>query len=473
MADVEFADLPEDETPPAGSRLLLVDPATTSDQFPDGTPFTAAIESIAPPFPADLADLAIADPSAERTRLGAAAIAHGHAIGDVSGLDDALNGKQPSGSYATASALSSHAADQANPHGVTKAQVGLPAVPNTDATQRANHTGSQLAATISDLSDTLAAYLASHLDEGSNVTISIDPTTKVITIAATGGGASLPATTSLLKGDGSGGAQAATGLSWGDAALTMPESFAIGGGSHGSTYQGDATYTGMIVIGHGASMSGTVPYRTVIVGREATVSGTFGHQSVVIGATSTMTNGYTNVLIGESSSMAGVNGCVLIGQGQTLTATGSAVIGVGNNVSGGNNIAVGGNNTLSHTYAMAFGTGVVSDADGMIGFATGGSPTDYRAMANSSTTVRSMTSVRSSWANNTDATRAGRLSLAAYDWAGRREGVQVEADGTQPLVGLYGVTPVARQSVAGTATGTDAALINDLIAKLKNTGIIS
>ena len=39
---------------------------------------------------------------------------------------------------------------QDNPHGVNKSQVGLSNVPNIDATQRANHTGSQLANTISD-----------------------------------------------------------------------------------------------------------------------------------------------------------------------------------------------------------------------------------------------------------------------------------------------------------------------------------
>lgn len=36
-----------------------------------------------------------------------------------------------------------HAARTDNPHGVTKSQVGLPNVPNVDATNRANHTGTQ------------------------------------------------------------------------------------------------------------------------------------------------------------------------------------------------------------------------------------------------------------------------------------------------------------------------------------------
>ena len=47
-------------------------------------------------------------------------------------------------------AITTHIGDTANPHSVTKAQVGLSNVPNTDATLRANHTGTQLLSTISD-----------------------------------------------------------------------------------------------------------------------------------------------------------------------------------------------------------------------------------------------------------------------------------------------------------------------------------
>lgn len=53
---------------------------------------------------------------------------------------------------ALAADLATHIANLANPHAVSKAQVGLGSVPNTDATQRANHTGTQLASTVSDFS---------------------------------------------------------------------------------------------------------------------------------------------------------------------------------------------------------------------------------------------------------------------------------------------------------------------------------
>jgi hypothetical protein len=54
------------------------------------------------------------------------------------------------------SAATAHIANTNNPHGVTKAQVGLNNVPNVDATNRANHTGTQTAETISDFQSTVS-----------------------------------------------------------------------------------------------------------------------------------------------------------------------------------------------------------------------------------------------------------------------------------------------------------------------------
>jgi hypothetical protein len=59
--------------------------------------------------------------------------------------------------FDTAVTGSTHAGLTDNPHSVTATQVGLGNVPNTDATDRANHTGTQLAATISDLTSTVKA----------------------------------------------------------------------------------------------------------------------------------------------------------------------------------------------------------------------------------------------------------------------------------------------------------------------------
>lgn len=58
--------------------------------------------------------------------------------------------------------LNNHIANTLNPHAVTKAQVGLGNVPNVDATLRSNHTGSQLASTISDFSSAADARITAQ-----------------------------------------------------------------------------------------------------------------------------------------------------------------------------------------------------------------------------------------------------------------------------------------------------------------------
>lgn len=61
----------------------------------------------------------------------------------------------------TDATVTSHVANTSNPHSVTKSQVGLSNVPNTDATARANHTGTQSADTVID-GTTNKAYTATE-----------------------------------------------------------------------------------------------------------------------------------------------------------------------------------------------------------------------------------------------------------------------------------------------------------------------
>lgn len=70
----------------------------------------------------------------------------GHLSGVTSAIQTQFTGK------ANATDLTTHVNDVANPHSVTKTQVGLSNVPNVDATARSSHTGTQLASTISDFS---------------------------------------------------------------------------------------------------------------------------------------------------------------------------------------------------------------------------------------------------------------------------------------------------------------------------------
>lgn len=62
---------------------------------------------------------------------------------------------------ATSTDLSAHTGNTSNPHNTTKAQLGLGNVPNTDATARANHTGTQSADTLTD-GTTNKAFLATE-----------------------------------------------------------------------------------------------------------------------------------------------------------------------------------------------------------------------------------------------------------------------------------------------------------------------
>src|SRR5690606_28348072 len=56
--------------------------------------------------------------------------------------------------------FTAHVDDTDNPHSVTKAQVGLGNVPNVDATQRSNHTGTQAIGTVDGLQAALDAKAA-------------------------------------------------------------------------------------------------------------------------------------------------------------------------------------------------------------------------------------------------------------------------------------------------------------------------
>jgi hypothetical protein len=107
--------------------------------------------------------------------------------------------------------------------------------------------------------------------------------------------------------------------------------------------------------------------------------------------------------------------------------------------------------------------------------------------------------IKGEWVTATHASRAGAISLWAYDASAAREGVRVSTDGSQPLLGFYGATPVARQAQSKATqisdfytanAGYDSneqdmlnAIVDDLInvftwlddltTKLENVGIIS
>ncbi len=68
--------------------------------------------------------------------------------------------------------IQSHISSNSNPHGVTKSQIGLSNVPDVDATQRSNHTGTQAASTISDFNDAINSLI----NQGANIEITYNGT---------------------------------------------------------------------------------------------------------------------------------------------------------------------------------------------------------------------------------------------------------------------------------------------------------
>lgn len=153
--------------------------------------------------------LTAADAAAARAAIGTDApgdtrppTTHGHAIGDVTGLTAALGDKLDvshagSGGAAHAEATGSvagfmSAADKAKLDGIAAGATANAA--DAALRDRATHTGTQTASTISDFAAAVRAQIESALIEGANVTITYagSGATRTLTIAAAGGGGSAP-----------------------------------------------------------------------------------------------------------------------------------------------------------------------------------------------------------------------------------------------------------------------------------------
>jgi len=109
--------------------------------------------------------------------------------------------------------------------------------------------------------------------------------------------------------------------------------------------------------------------------------------------------------------------------------------------------------TLSHntsgTAAAGFGSGVLWE------------------LKSSTTADQSAARVQALWYEATHATRKADLVLTAYDTA-EREGLRIRGDGSEPAIGFYGVTPIARATLA---TGAGAS-VDDVITALQNLGLV-
>ena len=116
--------------------------------------------------------------------------AHGHSIADVSGLAGMLDGKQPLATVLTNTTASFTTAQETKLAGIATAATANQA--DAFLLDRANHTGTQLASTISDFPASARAQVEGALVAGANVTLTPSGTgaTRQITVATTGGGGS-------------------------------------------------------------------------------------------------------------------------------------------------------------------------------------------------------------------------------------------------------------------------------------------
>jgi hypothetical protein len=87
--------------------------------------------------------------------------------------------------------------------------------------------------------------------------------------------------------------------------------------------------------------------------------------------------------------------------------------------------------------------------------------------------------VNAVWVVNAEASRTGRLTLAAEDWTGTsREGVRIESDATQALLSFFGVAAVARQTggvatAAATYGSNEQGMIQRMYNALRAVGLLT
>lgn len=223
----------------------------------------------------------------------------------------------------------------------------------------------------------------------------------------------------------------------------------------------------------------TTGYNNVAIGSESLSNVTTAIWNVAIGAsagdtttgsTNTyigfraaagQTSGNNNVVIGAAAgaSSGAYSGCVLIGYLAGLTNASSNKLYINNDESSTpliyGDFAAGflqTNHKTTTTNAVKEGLrlqALVSTAStgSAAGFGIGQS---FFAETATDATYQQQGLISTSWIDATNASRKAKMSLSAYDTAARL-GLEIEASGTAPMLGFYGVAPVIRATNAGAA----------------------
>lgn len=94
----------------------------------------------------------------------------------------------------------------------------------------------------------------------------------------------------------------------------------------------------------------------------------------------------------------------------------------------------------------------------------------FGILGRSTTTGRMMSSFDAAWASSTDASRTSRVVWNVFDTSAR-EAMRVESNGSASMLGFYGSSAVAKQSITGSRGGNAA--LADLLTKLATLGLIT
>ncbi|MCB0251308.1 MAG: hypothetical protein KDI07_22250 [Anaerolineae bacterium] len=156
------------------------------------------------------------------------------------------------------------------------------------------------------------------------------------------------------------------------------------------------------------------------------------------------------VYIGSSSGgSAGTLVAASVGAGTASPSTTLHALTTDSGTSAVVNVATVGHNS-SGTAAAGFGGGLAFN------------------LQSSTTASQSAGLIASSWIVATHASRTARMALSAYDYNSAREGMRIDTDGSQALLGFYAHSAVAQQVLA---TGAGAT-VDNVISALQALGLV-
>lgn len=247
--------------------------------------------------------------------------------------------------------------------------------------------------------------------------------------------------------------------------------------------------------------------RSVIAGVICNSSGSdhvfvAGYQTSVTASESTAIGYQVNVAgvgsigLGYGTTVNGANGFG-VGSQNTTGGNQSGTMGYGNSTSAQNAYSIGFSSSASASRAMAIGSGANAVTSGHISLCQAVNNGDLTTVniqgksTGSGAATRDMINISTVWQTSTNASRRARAIFNVFDTAAR-EVIRMEASGSAPMLGLFGVNAVVQPSTTGTTTGftagagtgvnnvstftgnlgTTAYTIGDIVRALKQVGIM-